>query len=431
MNHLRNGYMAKFFKDFYFIPALFITAILCTLSIGLEGFGLFSEINKGTLAYYHICASSYFFIIYFIYALAECKNKNFSVLDPANFAIMLTSIIFVLFVTLVSKTITPLKIIIPSAVFILILFVTVMRKVFFNPYDEKGGKVYFTKHSINAYYHTLLKKHSFFAIYLVALGITCLASLILIKGYTLNLASSKMITLYIVVGLFLAILIFTSISKKISVFDASLLGVTLSLPPVLAIIFFLSPSLAVRSTYLIYFAVVVLIIAILTVLRFIFFDISKIGKTTAQSFSDIGIVDYFKKISEKYGIGNVFTISFAAAIILYLMLTFADVSTLYKFIDGVLYVKDITILPALIVNLLFIGAIFMGAVLTLSNLKAVKVTFADVMMLVNLIFSIVAGGVFALQKTFDWRIYSLGVLFIYSLLMAIIRIARLSANKID
>ena len=93
--------MAKFFKDFYFIPALFITGILCTLFIGAEGFGLFNEINKGTLAYYHICASSYFFIIYFIYALAECKNKNFSVLDPANFAIMLTSIIFVLFVVFV------------------------------------------------------------------------------------------------------------------------------------------------------------------------------------------------------------------------------------------------------------------------------------------------------------------------------------------
>ena len=73
----------------------------------------------------------------------------------------------------------------------------------------------------------------------------------------------------------------------------------------------------------------------------------------------------------------------------------------------------------------------MGAVLTLSNLKAVKVTFADVMMLINLIFSIVAGGVFALQKTFDWRIYSLCALFVYSLLMTIIRIARSSANKID
>ncbi len=431
MNHLRNGYMAKFFKDFYFIPSLFITGVLCTLFIGLEGFGLTAEMAKGNLGYFFLSASSYFFVIYFIYALAECKNKKFSVLDPANFAVMLTSVIFVIFVAFIFKTITPLKIIIPSVIFILMLFVTVMRKVFFNPYDEKGGTVYFTKHSINAYYHTLLKKHSFFAIYLFALGITCLAFLILTRGYTLNLTSSKMIIPYVVLGIFLTILIFTSISKKISVLDASLLGATLSLPPVLAIIFFLSPSIAIRNTYLIYFAVVALVIAILTVLRFIFFDISKIGKTTAQSFSDIGIVDYFKKISAKYGIGNVFTISFAAAIILYLMLTFADVTTLYTFIDGVLYVKNITILPTLIVNLLFIGSIFMGAVLTLSNLKAVKVTFADVMMLVNLIFSIVAGGIFALQKIFDWRIYSLGALFVYSLLMTIIRIARSSANKID
>ena len=430
MNHLRNGYIAKFFKDFYFIPAIFITSILCTLAIGSEGFGLFDIIGKGNFAYYLISAGGYFLILYVIYALAECKNKKLSVLDPANFAILLTSVIYVLFVVFVSKSSKPLKFIIPGALFVLMIFITTMRNIFFNPYDDKGT-VYYTKHSVNGYYHTLLKNHSFFAIFLFALCITCLAFLIITKGYTLKLTSSKMLIPLIAVGIFTSLLIFTSISKKISVLDASILGATISLPPVLAQILFLSPTAESKKLYLIYFAVLALVFVILTVLRYVFFDNSKISKTSTINFSDNGFVDYLKKISHKYGIGNVFTISFAAAIVLYLMLTFADVTTLYTIKDNVLYVKDFSILPAIIVNLLFIGSMLMGVVLTLANIKAIKVTFADVMMLINLIFSIVAAGIFALQKTFDWRIYSLAVLFIYSLLMTIFRIIRFSLNKID
>ncbi len=429
MNHLRNGYIAKFFKDLYFIPSLFITSILCTLFIGCEGFGIFDSLIKGNFSYYLISTAGFFTLIYITYSLAECKNKKLTVVDATNMAILITSIAYVLFVVLVTKKLSPLKFIIPGALFLIMIFVTVMRTVYFNPYDEKG-KVYYTKHSVNAYYHTLTKNHSFFAIYLFALGITCLSYLIIKSGFTLNLKSSKIIIPLIVAGLFLSFLIFTSISKKISVVDAGLLGATLSLPPIFSQIIFLVTDSLKKDVYLSYWAIILGIVIILTLLRYIFFDISKIGKNTAEDFSDARIANYFKKVSHKYGIGIIVTVAFAAAVILFLMLTFADVTRFFKFEDGTLKIT-FNLLPAAIINLIFIGWILMGVVLTAVNLKALKITFADFLMLANLIFSIVASIVFALQKTIDWRIYLLSALFVFSLTMTIFRILRASPKKID
>ncbi len=429
MNHVRNGYVAKFFKDLYFIPSLLITSILCTIFIGSEGFGVFDSLVKGGFTYYIMTTAGFFTLVYIVYALAESKNKKLNIVDPTNFAIMITAILYVLFVIFVSKKITLLKLVIPGALFLVMVFVTTMRTVYFNPYDEKG-KIYYTKHSVNAYYHTLVKKHSFFGIYLFALAITCLAYLVIKSGFTLNLKSSRIILPLSVAGLFLSFLIFSSISKKISVIDAAILGMTLSLPPVLSQILFLTPNTILKDIYLSYWAIILGIVLILTLLRYVFFDISKIGKNSAEDFSDVRIINYFKKVSNKYGLGTVITVSFAAAVILLLMLTFADVRRFFMFDEGILKI-NFSIIPTLVVNLLFIGTCLLGVVLTVINIKSLKITFADFLMLTNLLFSIVALGVFALQKTFDWRIYSLGALFIYSLVMTIFRILNCCPKKID
>ncbi len=429
MKYLRNGYIAKFFKDLYFIPALFIASILSTIFIACEGYGIFDNLVKGSFSHYLISTASFFTAIYLIYALAESKNKRLNIVDAMNFAIILSSIAYVLFVIFGSKKFSIIKFVIPGALIIIMVVVAVIRNVYFNPYDDKG-KIYFTKNSINAYYHTLTKNHSFFGIYLFSVAITCIAYLVIRSGYTVNLSSSRIILPFVVLGLFLASLILNSISKKISLLDASVLGMTMSLPPILFQIIFLVPSTVKQEIYFSYWLIILGVVLILTLLRYIFFDISKIGKNTSQTFSENTLVNYFKRVSYKYGIGIIVTVAFASVVILFLMLTFADITKFFVFAEGQLRIT-FNLFPALIINLLFIGTILLGAFLSLVNLKAVKITFADFLMLTNLIFSVVASLVFILQKTYDWRIYSLGALFIYSLTITIIRIIKSSPKKID
>ncbi len=428
MNHLRNGYVAKFFKNFYFIPVLFITSILSTLFIGCEGFGVFNILMKGNFAKYNIYVCAYFSLIYVTYAFAECKNQKLTVVDPANIAIMLTSLIYAFYVLFVSKTFTLIKLLVSGAFFLIMLFVTVMRTAYFTPYQKKG-KVYYTKNSINAYYRTLTKNHTFFAIFLFTVAITCLSYLVISSGFTVNFKSSKVILPIIVAGIFLSLLTFNSISKKISVIDAALLGFTLSLLPILIQILFVAVG-TVKRIYLSYWTILLGTIVILTILRFIFFDISKIGKDTSESFSNVRIINYLKKVSHRYGWGIIITVSIFAVIFFLFTITFADATNFFKFEEGKLLISY-KLIPSSIINLLFIGTLILGAILSASGLKAPKITFADFLMLTNLIFSIVASSIFALQKTFDWRIYSLGALFVYSLVMTLLRISKACPKNID
>ncbi len=428
MNHLRNSYIAKFFKNFHFIPALFISSVLATLFIGCEWFGVFDNLMKGNFAYYNICISAYFVLIYIVYALAECKNEKLSVVDPTNLAIMLASLIYVIYVLFISKTFTLIKLLVPGALFLVMLFVTVMRTAYFKPYEKKG-KVYYTKNSINAYYHTLTKNHSFFAIFLFAVALSSLSYLVISSGFTVNFKSSKFILPIIVAGLFLSLLIFNSITKKISVLDAALLGATLSLLPILSQILFVAHG-TVKRIYLSYFAIALGTVIILTILRFIFFDISKIGKNSSENFSDVRIVNYFKKVSHKYGMGIIITVSFFSVIFFLFMINFADATKFIKVEDTIVLI-NYKLIPSCVINLLFIGTIIMGATLTATGIKSVKITFADFLMLTNLVFSIVASAIFALQKTFDWRIYCLGALFVYSFIMTWIRILKCCPKNID
>ena len=428
MNHLRNGYVAKFFKNFYFIPVLFITSILSTLFIGCERFGVFANLMTGKFAKYNIYACSYFSLIYITYAFAECKNQKLTVVDPTNIAIMLTSLIYAFYVLFISKTFTLIKLLVSGAFFIVILFVTVMRTVYFNPYEKKG-KVYYTKNSINAYYRTLTKNHTFFAIFLFSIALTCLSYLVISSNFIVNFKSSKVILPIIVAGVFLSLLTFNSISKKISVLDAALLGVTLSLLPILTQILFVAVG-TLKRVYLSYWTILLGTTIILTILRFIFFDISKIGKDTSESFSNVRIINYIKKISHKYGWGIIITVSIFTVIFFLFTITFADVTNFFKMESGQLSIRY-GLIPSCIINLLFIGTLILGAILSASGLKATKITFADFLMLTNLIFSVVASSIFALQKTLDWRIYSLSILFAYSLIMALLRIIKVCPKNID
>ncbi len=429
MNHLRNGYLARYFKTFHFIPTLFIAGILCTIFIGAEVYHVFDKLSIDNFTYYLISFAGFFSVIYLIYALAECKRKKLTIADSANFAILITCIAYILYVALIAKTFSPLKLIVVGAFIIITGFTTVMRTVYFNPYDDKG-KVYYTKHSINAYYHTLVKNYSFYGILLFSLGLSCLSHMIISSGYVINLNSPYVVAPIIVSGLFLSLLIINSISKKIGVLDAAILGLTLTIVPALLQILLLVSSPEKKDVYLIYWSIIVGIVLILTLLRYIFFDISKIGKNTSESFGNKPFVSYFKKVSQKYGLGIILTAAFVEISVYLLINKFAKISNFFNFENGELLIK-FNLFPCILVNLLFFGTVFISVILSISNLKAIKITFADFLTLSTLVFSLVLASLLFLTKAYNWKIYCLLAIAIYCVIITIFRIIRVCPKRID
>lgn len=429
MNHIGNGYIVKFFKNFAFIPTLFVAGILTTLLILCEQYGIINTLTFNNYTYYIASVTGLFFILYILYAFSNAKKQTLSISDSVNFAIMLTCILYLIYIIFVLKRVSIARIVIPAVLFLIMLLVSLIRTIYYNPYEEKGV-VYYTKHSINAYYHTLFKKYSFFGILMFALGLTCLSFLLLQTGYVFNLSSTKIVIPLILIGIVLALLIFNSISKKIGVLDASILSLTITLIPALLQILLLTPD-AIKKVYLIYWAIFCGITLILTSLRYIFFDISKIGKSTAENFEGIRLFSYFKKVSYKYGFGIVLTASFVAVAIFLLMLKFANINEFYKFNDSGKLLIHSNIIPSVIVNILFIGTIILGIALSFANLRASKITFGDFLMLVNLLFSLIASAMFIFEEMFNEKLYCLIAVFVCSFILTIFRITRVCPKSIE
>ncbi|MBQ7340331.1 MAG: hypothetical protein IJW43_05720 [Clostridia bacterium] len=434
MNSLRNGYLAKYFKSFSFIPTLFIASILSTVFILAERYGIISGFTNGNFPknfnLYTIITCCYYVLLYSIFALSTAKKKRLCSADYTNFAIILTCIAYVLYTLFVSKKITVLRIAIPSGIFAFMLLICSIRKVYFNPYED-NGTIYYTKNSINAYYHALFKNYSFFAILLFSIALTCLSYVILRTKTVINFSSSGIVIPIILAGVILSLLIYNSIAKMVGILDASVLSLTVTLIPTLLQILLLHKNSEVFDTYMIYWAVFVGIALILTLLRFIFFDISKIGKNTAEHFEGNRIIAYFKKVSSKYGLCSVLTTSFVATAIFILMLLFANPLYFIRPNDAGGYSILFPIIPTMIINLVFVGAVGIGLIVSGSTLKAPKITFGDFMMLVNLIFSLASMGVFLLKNAIGIKFYALAFVFAYSLIMLIIRIPNACRKSID
>ncbi len=429
MNHIRNSYLAKYFKSFSFIPTLFIASITCTALVFLELFGIFDSMTLNNFTYYVTSTLAFFMLLYFVYSLARAKSPKLRLADSTNFAIMLTCVLYVIFSLFIMKKITLLRIVIPCGLFVITLFISTVRTVYFKPY-ENSGEVYYTKHSVNGYYHTLLKNYSFFGVLLFAIALTCIGHLIVSNGFIINFKSSSVIVPLVLAGLFFSLLIFTSISKKIGMLDFSILAMTIALIPTLTHILLLINNPQVKLTYLIYFVVCFGAVLIITILRYVFFDNSKIGKHTSQSFGDKKLSSFFKKLSHKYGITIIVTMALVETIYLVLLLRFADVNLYYKLIEDKVSINA-NLVPCLLANALFIGAIAISFILSVANVKATKITFGDFCLFTNIIFSILGAVYLLIKPIFDVRLYILCAILLISIIISIFRVVRVCPKDVD
>lgn len=407
----------RFFKDFfeklYFIPTLFFTAIFLTILFANLEFGFLASLKFNTLNYV-VFFCLFYTLVFMVYILSNIRKKTLSVSDVLSFSIALTSIVYLIYVLFVLKNYNYLRIITFSVLLVASTMAIIFRAIKYQPF-VKNNVIFYTKNSLNGYFHALNKHYAFFGILLFALTLSCISFILMRKPYAFPFESPYRVRYLILLGVIFLFLIFGASFRKVTLLDAGLISGFISAPTALAYILIVTNG-DTRTNFLTYFLIAIGVVCFVFIVRLLSFDISKIDKSSLVKHDDKKIRNYIGKYSRKFGF--FVTIALASATAL-LTIFFSDYWIISDYSFGGRYTY--TIIPVLLPIFTIFGTMVCGIILSITNFKARKITFGDFFTVFNIFFSL--AGMFVFDNTvFKYEFFVLLGLLFYSLTILVARI---------
>lgn len=379
----KQNYFCALFKSGYIIHTLLFAALACTLIVFGYTTGLWGLIfaNKSFFILTAV-ATGLFALITFIYIISNANKSKINSTDALALALVIASVFFLCFMVFILKSFNIRRILAVVGVLAIGLILVVTNACKFNPQAKKKGKP--TKNTMKAYFQTVFEKFSFLGILIASIVTISFGLLFLLPSYNFGLSQdeyiySAFLTLPAIIWLANSVS-----SKKVGAFDALLIAMYITAPVILVLIIVTGAS----TIQLCIWAVALLAGLIVTYFRYTSFDVTFVCDKPIDKNNPF--IYYFKKVAKKYNL--LLTVAIGGLIALSVFVLF-PVGAANKFIK--VSGEHIAISPILFfvltIQFATLGTLFMGVLLSCTNVCVKKVNVADFLLLVLLSFVILGG----------------------------------------
>lgn len=369
-NEKKTCYLSQFIKKGYLVPALFFASLFSFLLMVCVEYGVLSQIAVRSEFYYIIATLVYFAIILLVYLFVSAKDRRLTFGDSINFGLLLSSILYALYIVLWTKNVSVVRLVVCGVIFLFSLAFMIIATVRFNPYSAR--EIFYTKNNLNAYYHVIFKKFGFLGIFFMAIAITCFSYLTTLGKLELPAFKKTFTIIYLVIPVIF--LIVKTTKKKIDLFDAMLFSATIALPPTFVLSVFSHPYKFYGHSFYTW-VLAFLFVAFFFIIRLLTFDNKPITLKERKHFKNCKMLDYLYKYSEKFGF--LFSIS-AGSVLALATISFSKFlgADVFKNVLNKTYTNYLFI-PTYYCLALILGTLFVGSILSVINVKARKITFGD------------------------------------------------------
>ena len=374
MANKKQNYFCALFKSGYIIHTLLFAALACTLLVFGYTTNLWGLIfnNLNFLIPTAVTVGLFSFLT-FIYILANAKKSKICATDALALALTITSIFYLLFVILVLKGYTTPRIVAVVLTLALGLILVVTNACKFNPDLKEQEKP--VKNTLKAYFQTVFEKFSFIGILIATAVIVSFGLIFLLPSYSFSLSNGEYVYAAFLTIPAIIWLACSVSSKKVGAFDALLIALYIAAPIMLVLII----SMGGAVTNLILWAFALLAGLILTYFRYTSFDVTFVCDKPIEKANPF--IFYVKTVAKKYNL--LLTVAIGGLLALSVFVLFpVGVATKYlKITAEHIYVSPVLFFVAT-VQLATFGTLFMGALLSCTNVEVKKVNLADFLLLV-------------------------------------------------
>lgn len=375
-------YFGQIFKSGYIIHTLLFTALVCTfIALGYSG-GLWLAIKDTPYFIYTACVLGVFFILNVIYSLAVSKKNKIGVTDAIALCMVLTAILFAVYVYLVIKEFSILRIALMAGVFVFGVILTIVNAVRFNPNLEDSNVVY-TTNSLSGYYKTIFKKYSFFAILCATAICTCFSTLLFHPALSIGLHGFNLLQVAIYVLPLILYLTFFAGSKKVVALDGLLIALTITLPLALVEILLFNEAQKLNLTI---WAIGAFLLILYTFIRYRTFDIRLIEDD--KKIEKKSIVGYYlKSVIKENGILLILSVASLLALSAFVIFPIENVSA-YLLIteEEVLMAPEFMLIA--IIDFAVVSTLLVSVIFSFVNLSIRKTNRGDLALFILIAFVI-------------------------------------------
>lgn len=372
MENKKQSYLSMFFKSGYFLYTLLFTCLACTGIVLAYSSGLIGAVmSNKNVRLFAIIIAIIVSVVGLIWLIGSCKKSKIAMSDSISWAILLTSIFFIIYNAVEIGYFGIKKIIVIAVAFLVGLIFVILNAKKLNPnLDEKP-----IKNSLRCYYRTIFKKYPFFAI--ACATVVCSAvALIMFSSPLLTSFSKKELICAGICLLPALIFIASSISsKKVGVVDTLILALTLTAPIALLIIL-LSNYAWERN--LILWAVAFAMLIFFTFMRYRSFDLEN-ANCECEIKKCCPACYYLKSVSKKHGITLAIAVGALLAGSLFIVFPISSLTSLIKVKNGVSFNPLILVVGA--IQFTVLATLLISVLLSIVNLPNKNVNVADFLLI--------------------------------------------------
>ena len=409
------GFFPRFFKNGYFLAALFFAAMALTACVAAYQYDLIAKLRSLNDTFIFVAVSvAIFALAAIIFCAINIKSPRVNVADSVGFAVFILAVIY--FIYLIAKFgadgLTANRMIVFGAALALSLVYIIARLILFNP---DGAERKYNNAFIN-YIARVIGKFGILFIIAVAAVFICAAYLALDNTFRPSLSSGvreNPILIYIAAIAAALCLIYAIIclnDKDVNALDAVLISGVLVIPVTLIDILLVNNKSVNQLTA---WAIILGVYLIFVILRVILMGIKKEKPLLADKNG------YFNKLFGKY---NPFFMLAAAAVFTASITVFYGTNALSALLskNGQSFAPELSSYPAVFLAALTALAFVAAAVLSAAGLKSKRITPSDFALTAGFAATVMSFSLLAITS----EIYIIILLVVFTLYYAVLLAAR-------
>ena len=411
-----SGFFPQFFRNGYFLAALFFAAMALTACVAAYQYNLIAELRAMEKTFIFVAVTvGLFALAAVIFCIINIKSDKINVADSVGFAVIILAVAYLIYILAKYGTegLTTNRLIVFASAFVLGLIYVIARLIVFS---RAGKKECDCKNSFASYVRKVIAKFGILFIVAVAAVFICAAYLAFDNTFRPSLSAgikNYPVLIYIAAIAAALCLIYAIIcltDKDVNALDAVLISGALVIPVTLLDILLVNGGAVNQLTG---WAIVLGVYLIFVILRVILMGFKKDKPALSEK------TGYFNKLFNKF---NPFYMLSAAAVFT------ASVTILYgtNALSALLprndysFMPELSSIPAVFIAALTALAFVSAAVISFAGLKAKRITPSDFTLTAGFAATLMSFSLLAITS----EIYIIILLAVFTLYYAILLAVR-------
>ncbi|MBQ9485899.1 MAG: hypothetical protein IJU83_03575 [Clostridia bacterium] len=422
-NQKRQGYFSVFFKQWHFVTALLLTAILFT--------GLLADLEYSFLAnLYHspklfVTVGIVFGVALIVLAVTmfiESGRAKINAADLFGWAFVIAGAAYAILLAVFGK-VSPARMGLAVVLFIYGAIVLIRSLRAYSKGENNDGIV---EKSASGYYSILFKKYSFLAVIALSL-FTVLAVYCFVNAPKVGLNTADVwrsnayrVFAYIYIAIVVIYALSGMLDKTVRFFDVYVVSFLIS-APIIAIEIAIMDLAAITKTRWFIIAAVMFVGALaLSFIRFKRFDPAANGDVKLFKNNRSG---YLAQISAKYTLLAPLAAAFSLFIVTLVVFRYTQFSSTYtKVLNGEIADDSFGTITYLIVSAASYFFLLFAGLISFASIKSKKVCIGDVMLLLCLCYTVIALISFVAMEPSRLGLWAMIIVLVYLAALLFVRI---------